>query len=92
MKHKRILDYVNCVRKALGYKPRKTLARGVRKDPKCCPVSSSIPGRVHVGICTIDFLDSDILYIVTPEHVGAFIREFDTGKYPELVKKSKSKG
>ncbi|MCH7549649.1 MAG: hypothetical protein IH969_08980 [Candidatus Krumholzibacteriota bacterium] len=97
MKHKRVLDYVNRIRKALGYKPRKTLAKGIRGKASICPIACSIPVVVFTDSESMVFLNPGIpknAGIVEemqhPQYVTDFIDNFDDGKYPELIKKESS--
>ncbi len=95
MKHKRVLAYVNRVRKALGYKPRKTLAKGERKERSRCPIAMCIPKELYVDYTKICFNDhfqwkgKKIKRIKHPGYIETFLRNFDRGHYPDLIKKGK---
>lgn len=96
MRHKRVLEYVNRVRKALGYKPRKTLAKGVVAHCRECPIARSMPQYVRCRVDKIYFSPNFIVWegikgrtITLPTYITDFITEFDDGKYPELIKKEK---
>ena len=89
MKHKRILKWVNRIRKEyLGKGPIKRMPRGRINEPKSCPVHDALwPSGVggYVRTYQVESGDNEVMFRI-PKFVSVWIRRFDAGKYPELIK------
>ena len=89
MTHARILKWVNKVRREhFGKGPIKRLPRG-EIGTRCCPIHNAFwPPETggKVSYITIRWDDPNGR-ICLPSFVAEFVHAFDSGKYPELVKK-----
>jgi hypothetical protein len=88
---KLLLKQVNEIRADLGYSPRKSLAKGVPEDSRCCVIANSIPGSVDVV-----GMEDDMIWVLTrsgelkkkfkcKKNMSNFINRFDNCEFPELV-------
>ena len=81
--HTRVLAYVNRIRKELGKKPIKRLPKGERRSPVSCPIARGIgSGARFSGVAITPNGHYD-----APQYVRNFVYLFDSGQYPELVRK-----
>lgn len=95
MKHKRVLSWVNRIRKEhFGKGPLKRLPKGYQCDSKDCPIHNCFWETDSGGWVKKNYMrwisnDSPYRYrsLALPKLVHKFVHEFDNGKYPELIKK-----
>lgn len=93
------LDFVNSVRDELGEPQLLRLLPGAQKKAASCPISNSIAYGLSgpIGVVTydtatvVDYTDDDVigknvLYREVPQDAFNFVRQFDAGHYPELVR------
>jgi hypothetical protein len=100
-RQQRTLAFCNRVRVALGKKPRQTLAKGELSDPEKCPIARTICeygikatsqtlvaqfGEDRTLLSGAGFDVSANGYIDLPLYARDFVRTFDSGGYPELIK------
>lgn len=89
MKHKRVIAWVNRIRREhFGKGPIKRLPRGEINSECSCPIHNSFwkPGKggyVYGDRMNFPVFEMDVSL---PIFVQTFIEDFDSGKYPELVK------
>lgn len=89
MKHKRVITWVNRIRREhFGKGPIKRLPRGQINSETSCPIHNSFwkpgqGGQVYFERMHFPVFEQDVSL---PEFVTKFIRDFDSGKYQELVK------
>lgn len=85
----RVLAWVNRTRVKHGMKPLKKLPKGNLADPTHCVIARAIKGRalIGTGIVGAPTVADGGEYITFPQYIGKFIVDFDTEKYPDLIKK-----
>ena len=93
--HNAALAFANRVRKAMGKKPASRLAKGQRGNGRQCAIARTIARDESIFVS--DVHSDDGRYTAVAEAyglkditggvlVGDFIRAFDKGEIPELVK------
>lgn len=88
-KHQRVLDFVNRIRKRLGKKPLKRLPKGCTDNVARCPIARGVGSRVFVNVTQITIPNGArrrTVVAYSPKYIVRFIKRFDRGDYPELVK------
>ena len=87
---KRVLNYVNGLRKTLGKKPLKNIPKGLRMGLDSCPIAIAldVKGETEVvedRIWVYDRNGKNLIDVDTPSYIQRFITDFDNGKYPKLI-------
>jgi hypothetical protein len=80
-REQRVLGYINRVRAKFGLKPRKTIAKGVRTQPKSCPIANSIGLGCSV---TNAYVEVNGRRVYHPAYAEKFIESFDQGRKPKF--------
>lgn len=98
--YKSALSFVNKMRKRIGKKPLKNLRKGIQDDCQNCSISNSIFSEHDKGKGSIVSTNPNTISIwyreengitngfveFVPKNAGVFVRKFDKGLYPRLVK------
>lgn len=86
-------EWINRFRKEWKLKPRKNWSKGSWNDSEPCPIASTIRGK-NIRTVVFDgwirvYKDTDTCYYHydLPYPAYEFVRYFEEGFYPELVKK-----
>ena len=79
------LKFVNEILKMSDCKPIKILPKGIRRSACDCPIANAIE-NLHVGKDAIWSPSRKIFLFDLPREVRRFVKAFDAGKYPHLIK------
>ena len=88
---KRVVEYVNRLRKEMGEGSLEDLPPGRCGIANACPIANALPGEVEVDQSGIFFyaLPEGIVVenetVDLPGYVAEFVRRFDAGMYPDLI-------
>lgn len=91
------LRYVNEIRASRGCEPLEALLPGFKSNACACPITNSVREAFPIGsvISTYDMLHAVIYHAhwseqlladKVPSEVFKFIKDFDAGSHPDLVK------
>lgn len=86
------LKFVNQCRAIAGKKPRKRLPKGFKGQGDRCPIARGIGiDDGHVGLSFATFRDKNGVRheVKVPRLAASFIRHFDRGELPHLIRKQR---
>jgi hypothetical protein len=85
-RYKRVLAEINLIRWQCGRPPLDKVPLGDRREPDSCPIALACKGTAFHDTIHAGGVDGVVLNLETPRVLRAFMRDFDNGQFPELVK------